>query len=292
MVEVYTSVANLKQSPPIFMVLGTFDGVHVGHQDIIRKTVEKATAAHALSAVFTFSDHPLSVIAPHRCPSLLITSEEKIQYLRLLGVDLIFNIPFTRKLLKQTPDEFIRLLTSNLNLRNVVVGSNFTYGFRGGGNPADLKEAGEKYNFSVDICQLVDMVGIHVSSTRIRQLIAGGYVDQAANLLNRPFAVSGKMQKNKFNGRKLGFLRTGVAIPDEFIIPADGMYVVNVKQGEHNYRGWADVGDSVPFNRRHRRIDLLLACLENELHYQDVKVEFINRLRSNSVLYLERKANV
>jgi len=276
---VYTCIENLKHYPPIFMALGTFDGVHIGHQQIILKTVARAKAAKALSAVFTFSNHPLSIIDPGRCPSLLITNNEKIQYLQSLGVDLIVNIPFTCELLNQTPEEFIQLLTGSFNLQHVVVGGNFTYGFRCGGRPDDLRVAGGKYNFSVDICQLVDIDGIHVSSTRIRQLIAGGRVGEAASLLNRPFTVSGKMLKSNLRNRKFRFLRAGVAIPNRLIIPAEGVYVVKAKHCGNSYRGVANIGNNLASVRQQSRVELLLDCLDDDLYYQDIKVEFVARLR-------------
>lgn len=187
--QIFSHIENLKHYPPIFMALGTFDGVHSGHQQIILKTIARAKAANGLSAVFTFSNHPLTIIDPKRCPPQIITNNKKTQYIESLGVDLIFNIPFTRELLYQTPEEFIRLITGSFNLHHVVVGANFTYGFGGKGKPDDLRIAGGKYNFSIDICPMVDIDGVHVSSTRIRQLIRDGLVDEAARLLNCPLRL-------------------------------------------------------------------------------------------------------
>ncbi|SMC65207.1 bifunctional riboflavin kinase/FAD synthetase [Sporomusa malonica] len=278
--KVFTQIENVRQYPPVYMALGTFDGIHIGHQAIIKRTAQQARSKNCSSAVFTFSNHPLNVIDADRCPPLIITNQEKVDLIAELGVDMLFNVPFTTELLRLTPEKFLQKIVNNINLRHVVVGANFTYGYRGAGTPALLTTAGSKHGFTVDVVNMVDVEGVIVSSTTIRQLVADGAVKPAADLLGRPATITGKIIEGDQRGRKLGFPTANLAIPQGLLVPADGVYAVYVhnETGE-KLSGVANIGNNPTFTRQTRRIEVHILDFDRFIYGQRLKIEFIDRIR-------------
>lgn len=278
--KVFTQIENIRHQAPVFIALGTFDGIHIGHQAIITRAVKQAKERNCASAVFTFSNHPLSAIDPERCPPLLVTNQEKIDLIAGLGVDILFNVPFTTEFLRLSPLHFLNKLVSSINLRHVIVGTNFTYGHRGAGTPALLKKFGAKHGFTVDVVGMVDVDGVIVSSTSIRQLVADGAVKQAANLLGRRVSITGRIIEGDKRGRELGFPTANLAIPQGLSVPADGVYAVYVQdeQGLH-FNGVANIGNNPTFTRQTRRIEVHILDFDRVIYGQQLKIQFIDRIR-------------
>lgn len=278
--KVFTQIESIRQCSPVYMALGTFDGVHVGHQAIISHTVYQAKREQCISAVFTFSNHPLNLIDADRCPPLIITNEEKVRLIADLGVDILFNVPFTTELLELTPEKFIGKLVTNINLKHIIVGANFTYGYKGAGTPALLTAAGAQHDFRVDVVSMVDVAGVIVSSTAIRQLVIDGDVKQAATLLGRPIAITGKTIKGDQRGRKLGFPTANLAIVPGLLVPADGVYAVYVtNEAGITFNGVANIGNNPTFTRQTRRIEVHILDFDSSIYEQQLKVQFIDRIR-------------
>ncbi|HWR07320.1 bifunctional riboflavin kinase/FAD synthetase [Sporomusa sp.] len=278
--KVFTRIENVRHHPPVYIALGTFDGIHIGHQAIIARAVEQAKSKNCSSAVFTFSNHPLNVIDAARCPPLIVTNQEKVDLIAGLGVDMLFNVPFTAELLRLTPQRFLEKLVNNINLRHVIVGANFTYGHRGAGTPALLTTFGSKHGFTVDVVGMVDVDGVIVSSTIIRQLVADGAVKQAANLLGRPATITGKIIEGDQRGRKLGFPTANLAIPEGLLVPADGVYAVYVNDEQGGkFNGVANIGNNPTFTRQTRRIEVHILNFDRIIYGQQLKVQFIERIR-------------
>lgn len=278
--KVFTQIANVKQYPAVYMALGTFDGIHIGHQAIIARTVQQAKNKNGSSAVFTFSNHPLNLIDADRCPPIIITNQEKIELIAELGVDILFNVPFTTELLQLTPNNFIEKIVTNINLELVTVGENFTYGYQGAGNSELLIAAGAKNNFAVDVVGMVDVEGIIVSSTAIRQLVADGAVKQAAKLLGRPVTISGEIGRGDQRGRKLGFPTANFAIDPGLLVPADGVYSVYVyDETGAKFNGVANVGDNPTFTCQTHRVEVHILDFDRVVYGQQLKIQFIDRIR-------------
>jgi len=279
--KVFTQIENVRQHLPVYMALGTFDGIHVGHQAIIARTVEQAKRNNCLGAVFTFSNHPLSIIDIDRCPPLIVTNQDKVDLIAGLGVDMLFNVPFTIELLRLTPEKFLETIVNNINLEHIIVGENFTYGYRGEGTPAQLTAAGANYGFSVDVVSMVGVAGVIVSSTTIRQLVAEGEVKQAAYLLGRPLALNGIIMTGDQRGRKLGFPTANLAIPQGLLVPADGVYgVIVTDEAGRAYNGVANIGNNPTFTRQTRRIEVHILDFDRIIYGQQVNIQFIDRIRS------------
>ncbi|WP_371371212.1 bifunctional riboflavin kinase/FAD synthetase [Sporomusa aerivorans] len=278
--EVFAQIKDIRRHLPICMALGMFDGVHIGHKSIITRTVEQAKRESCISAVFTFSNHPISIINPEQCPPLIITNEEKTNLIAELGVDILVNIPFTHELLQQSPAEFVDLLVNNFKLKHIIVGENFSYGYQGAGTPAMLSAAGVLHGFTVDVAHMVDIEGAVVSSTAIRQLIGDGAVQQAAALLGRPAVITGVVIKGDQRGSKLGFPTANLAIPSGLLVPADGVYAVYaVDEKGVKHRGVANIGNNPTFTRQTRRIEVHILDFNRSIYGELLRVQFIDRIR-------------
>lgn len=167
------------------VTLGTFDGVHLGHQRIISHAVDLARNIKGTSVVYTFSNHPISIIEPNRCPEQISSQKEKTKLIKALHVDILLNIPFTHQLLTISPEGFIEMLYDYLKPVVIVIGPNFSFGYKGGGTPNMLVEAGKLYGFHTEIPQAVSINNTIVSSTLIRKMIAEGNYEQAKRFLGR-----------------------------------------------------------------------------------------------------------
>jgi riboflavin kinase/FMN adenylyltransferase len=278
--EIFTHLTNLRNTfPNITMALGTFDGVHIGHQQIITTAVEMAKRQQGTSVVFTFSNHPLSVIDPGRCPLQLITPEDKRILLRNMGVDIMLNIPFTDEFLRLTAQEFIEALMENLQPKHIVVGPNYSFGYKSLGTPAFLEQSGKKYGFAVDVHAGVYFNDLIVSSTLIRQLILDGKVDEATNLLGRPVFFSGTVLHGDKRGREIGFPTVNLAIPFGLAVPADGVYAVSVQYDGRKYNGVANVGVRPTFDGKSRNMEIHILDFEQTVYGETVTVSFVRRIR-------------
>lgn len=278
--EVYTRLSDIRgRFVNSAVALGTFDGVHVGHQQIIRQAAACARKSGGASIVFTFSNHPLSVIDPDRSPPLLITAAYREELIAALGADVLLTVAFDRILLELPPAAFIDLLVDNLRPSCVVVGPNYSFGHRGAGTPEMLAVAGRERGFEVVVPPAVEMGGTIVSSTLIRQLILAGDVAAAAPLLGRPFRVSGTVNRGEGRGRTLGFPTANITAAAGQIVPADGVYAAYVHTGGKTYRGVANIGANPTFRGKARHIEVHLLGFAGDLYGRTIAVDFLAKLR-------------
>ncbi|MEG6585496.1 bifunctional riboflavin kinase/FAD synthetase [Dendrosporobacter sp. 1207_IL3150] len=278
--QIYSTVAKLcDKHSNIAIALGTFDGIHIGHQKIIGRAVELAKNCGGTSVVFTFSNHPLSIVDPTRCPIQLVTNEYKAELMLDLGVDILMNIPFTAELLKMSPTDFIELLRSNLNPTNIVVGPNYSFGFRSAGTPNLLAQAGNAHHFNVEVHPAVYLDGNIVSSTLIRQHISEGNVSEAARLLGRNFKLKGEVVTGDKRGRTLGFPTANINIPDGFAVPDNGVYAVSTSFDTMTYNSIANIGTNPTFKGNNRHIEVHLLDFDGNLYGKSITVEFLAKIR-------------
>jgi riboflavin kinase/FMN adenylyltransferase len=261
------------------VALGTFDGIHIGHQKIINQAVQLGRSLGLASVVFTFANHPLSRIDPRRCPPQIITVEYKAQLIAALGVDILLSLPFTSKFLHLSPEAFIELLLTYLRPAQVVVGPNYSFGYRGAGTPQMLERAGQQHGFAVNILPAVYKEDILVSSTAIRQLIQAGDVVPAAALLGRPVRISGPVAAGHRRGHILGYPTANLAIEPALVTPGDGVYAVCVAQGDQKFRGLANIGDNPTFADGRRRIEVHILGFTGDIYGQTIGVDFLGKLR-------------
>ena len=198
--------ANLK-FPHLAVALGMFDGVHIGHQTVIAQAVKLAKEHDGTSAVFTFQNHPLTVIAPDKRPLIINDQAAKIRDIEELGVDVLLDIKFTKELSSMTPEEFMAMLRDYLAPQFVVTGPNYSFGLKGKGTPEVLAREGEKYGFKAYMHHFVYCENSMVSSTAIRQALAEGDLARVNKMLGRPFSIDEVVSHGKKRGRLLGFPR-------------------------------------------------------------------------------------
>lgn len=279
--KIFNQLIDFKnQYPNVIVALGTFDGIHVGHQEIISRSVELAKQVNGTSVVFTFSNHPLSVIAPERCPLQIITQDDKATLIQELGVDILLNIPFTPEFLKLLAVQFIQLLLENLNPKHILVGPNYFFGYKRGGTPEVLQQAGLKYGFKVEINPTVTVDNSMVSSTLIREMIATGNVGQAARLLGRTVSVKGTVIHGAKRGRLLGYPTINLEFATGLIIPPNGVYAVQLKINNIQYNGIANIGTNPTFHDIGRRIEVHILNFTGNLYGQLVEINLLKYIRT------------
>lgn len=281
--EIITSLdAELKNKYPATVIaLGTFDGLHLGHTDVINTARDYAERSGLKLAVFTFSNHPLALIRPDLVPVRIISAEEKIKLLESFGVDYLINIPFTEDFAALSPDEFLEKLAC-FNYRCLVVGENFTYGFLGSGKTETLERSGRKNGFDVIVRPLVKMNGNVVSSTGIRNLIQAGHIEYANRMLGRAYAITGKIVHGEQRGRKLGFPTANIELlHGEMAVPAPGVYAVTVSIEGSIYEGMGNIGNNPTFNDvEHARLEVNLFNCSGDLYGKTMSVQFHKYIRA------------
>ncbi len=266
------------------VTIGNFDGVHLGHQHVLRQARDTAVdLAVPKVVVVTFDPHPIAVLRPEHAPPTLTNIETRLRLLEAAGVDAVLVIPFDRDIASWTPEEFIdRVLVSSLQAKAVVVGANFRFGNRAAGDVALLRTVGETRGFVVEGVALDGGPQVW-SSTYIRNCLAAGDIAGAAEALGRPFAVRGVVVKGDQRGRELGFPTANVPTPVDGAAPADGVYagrLTRLDTGD-TYPAAISVGTNPTFDgERERRVESYVLDRDDlELYGVEVEVAFLERLR-------------
>lgn len=262
--------------------LGNFDGVHLGHRQLICKLVSTARENRATPAVFTFYPHPLAVLDPDNAPLLLVTPQAKEKIMARLGVEVFLQVPFTLELARVKPREFIEeVLYRGLSARAVFVGYNYTFGHKGQGTPDLLKEYSHQYKYEVYVVPPVTVEGQAVSSSLIRNLLLAGDVTRAEKFLGYYPFVEGQVVTGERRGGQLGFPTANVDPEEGILIPANGVYAVMVKVDEDSFLGVANIGIKPTFhaNNVRRNIEVHLLDFHGDLYGRRILVRFRRRLR-------------
>lgn len=236
-----------RQSPCV-IAMGTFDGLHKGHRDVIDTAASYAAAHHLRLAVFTFSNHPYAAIRPSAIPQSLLSPEEKIRLLKAWGVDLLIDVPFNKQLSILSPETFLHML-KRFNFSCLVCGGNFSYGFKGTGNISSLKKTGEEQGFDVLVRPLLEYKNKIISSTRIRRAIAEGNLRDAEYMLGRFCSVEGIVHKGFQRGRKIGFPTANLYVNRSgSSLPPAGVYALQVRDGDKLFNGVGNLGMNPTFD--------------------------------------------
>ena len=262
------------------VALGTFDGLHLGHQDVILAAKKEAEERNALLTVFTFSNHPLELIRPELAPVRLLSTEQKYELLASYGVDVLLDLPFNWELARLSPAAFIEKLLL-LGVSGLVVGENFTYGAEGAGNCDTLARASKEQGFSLDVRPLVEKNGVVISSTVIRQLLAEGKVAAATELLGRPYALTGTVAHGNERGRLLGFPTANIELCEAGVAhPPEGVYAVRVLVCGKEYKGMANIGKNPTFGDvAGLRLETHIFDFTKDIYGQRLTVFFVAKLR-------------
>jgi riboflavin kinase/FMN adenylyltransferase len=263
------------------VALGNFDGVHLGHQAVVRRAVEEGRRRGTKVVAATFDPHPRAVLAPGSEPRLLTTLEMRREELLGYGVDEVWAIRFDEALSRKSPEEFVRdVLVGEIGASAVVVGENFRFGHRAAGDFRELERlmrgfGGEAYTVPVRS----EDGEAPISSTRIRRLVGEGEVAEAAKLLGRPYVLRGEVVMGDKRGRTIGFPTANVLADPALVVPARGVYAGFVRVGKDTYAACTNIGVAPTFERRESRVEAYLLGFEGDLYGREVDVSFLQRIR-------------
>ena len=270
---------NLKKK--YFITVGTFDGVHLGHQKIITHLVKKAKQKNCGTLLLTFDPHPRKVVQPSNAPMLLQTIEERSEILSKLGLEIIFVQPFTKAFSKLNAEEYVKdILVNQLNVEHLLVGYNHRFGKNRNANIFDLKKLGKKYKFSVGEIQAHIVNKITVSSTKIRHAINNGNIKYANSLLGHTYKLKGIVMKGRQNGKKIGFPTANVKINErEKILPKNGVYAVKVNYNKMTNLAMMNIGTNPTFSGNYISNEVHLINWDGNLYKKEIEIFFIERIR-------------
>jgi len=264
-----------------YIALGVFDGVHLGHQKLIKLTVDKAGKNDGISMVVTFDPHPDIIINPGSNVFLLTTLEERINLIKELGVDAFLIIKFNKMMSKMPPEDFIsRILVDSLQVKELFVGFNYKFGFQGKGNTDILREYSKFYKFKTNILKPISVNNTIISSTRIKDYISLGKIEKAKKLLGHDFTISGRVISGKGRGRKLlNFATANIETPSDKIIPLNGVYLVEIEIDRKKYYGLMNIGIKPTFKESERTIEVHIMNFNKEIYNKKVAVNMLEKIR-------------
>lgn len=294
--KIIRSASELKgEGKKVCLAIGFFDGVHLGHQQIIRQTLADAHQHNAVAVVLTFDRHPNSVVAPDRLPPLIYSLPQKLRAIESLGAEKILLVHFDKKFSEQTGGEFVRQIARDFRkIHSICVGADFVFGHKRSGDVALLKKLGAELNFSVHGLAAVSLDGKVVSSTRIREAVRAGNFDAANQMLGRPYAISGCVVEGDKLGRKLGFPTANLDATN-LILPPNGVYSGCAKLNGQFYRVALNIGfrPTVATGAATLRVEAHLLDFDDKLYGRELEIEIGEKLRGemkfNSVTELQQQ---
>lgn len=268
------------------VAIGKFEGVHLGHQKILRLLNQGAKEKNCEAVALTFLNNPLSVLKPEVCPKPIMSPAQREEELKTNGADRVFMIPFTQEISSLSPEEFIvKYLVTELNAKHVIVGGDFKFGNGAAGNTKTLEEAGVRYGFTVEVINdVLDPALGRISSTKVRELLASGDVSSVAKILGKPHRVRGAVVHGDARGRQLGFPTANLGsledIPLEGMVPQDGVYAGWVVLGEEKFGAAISVGNNPTFTPEEQsRVEAFILDFDRDIYGSAIEVLFLEKVR-------------
>lgn len=261
--------------------VGTFDGVHLAHQEVLRQISRQAARRSLASVLVTFDRHPLEVVRPDDAPPLLTTPDEKKEILAQSGLDYVAFLPFTKALSRYRPHEFVeRVLVERFRVAELVIGYDHGFGRSRSGDVGTLREEGRRHGFEVDVVEEMDVGGAPISSTRIREAVAEGRMEDAARGLGRPYSLRAPVVHGVGRGRELGFPTANLRPPEaRKLLPAEGIYTVRASLASEIREGLVHLGPRPTFVGSPPSLELHLLDFDRDIYGETVRVDFLSRLR-------------
>jgi len=261
------------------LAIGNFDGLHLGHQLILRRVLERSRQENCIAAVLTFYPHPTQVLRPADAPPLLMTLDQRLAAIAATGLDAALVIPFDAEFAKVSPEDFVhRYAVDTMHARMVAVGATFRFGYRQGGDVNTLIDLGKRWNFDVESVAPVVADGAVVSSTAIRKDLREGHVEEAARMLGRPYALEGEILPGTGMGRKFVVPTLNLSTQQR-LLPELGVYATEVSVAGGNYLGATNVGMRPTFEGAHVTVESHLLGFDETLTSGPMTVRFLSRLR-------------
>ena len=265
----------------VCLAIGVFDGVHLGHQQIIRQTISDARQHDALAVVITFDRHPNAVVAPDRVPPQIFSRSQKLRAIAALGTDALLEIHFDKEFSEQSGEAFVRGLVFGAGrIKSICVGADFVFGHKRSGNVELLRRLGQEMGFQVHGMSAVALDGQPVSSTRIREMIRAGNFDAASQMLGRPYAICGQVVKGDQIGKTIGFPTANLEVA-QLILPPNGVYATCTELDGKFYRAALNIGvrPTVATGQPELRVEAHLLDFSGDLYGREIELQFVAKLR-------------
>lgn len=277
--EIIRDLDSISRHPYPVVALGNFDGVHLGHRAIMKAAMDRARAAGGTSFAMTFDPLPSKLLFPDRAPRLILAPEDKLELLRISGIDGVIVVNFTREFSLIEARDFVRdYLVGRIGVREVVVGHSVNFGHRRAGNASVMVELGREFGFDTTVVGPVKQAGIEVSSTKIRELISSGDLRTAAKLLGRYHFLHGTVVRGRERGRTIGFPTANLDSETE-CIPPDGVYATRVLVDDGHYLSITNIGMRPTFNEEARSIETHIFDFNRDIYGHRIRLELIERIR-------------
>lgn len=272
---------NFEAEENSIIALGNFDGVHTGHQKLIKQAIKMAKEKNIKASILIFRENTEKTINGENSNKKLLTSNPyKYEILQSLGIDIIYEIEFDEAFMKLDPLVFLNdFLYKNLKVMGIVVGYDYRFGYKAKGDLESLKSFAHEKNISLDIIEAYKKNGKIVSSTLIRSLVENGSVEEAGDLLGRPFAIIGKVSHGKNLGKKMGFPTANIIPKKQYILPKYGVYDTDVIIDNKRYKAATSVGNNPTFKNEGVKIEANILDFNQDIYGKVIRVDFIKRLR-------------
>ena len=276
-----TDITTFTTQQPTVLTIGTFDGVHLGHQKIVERVVTTARQEGLLATVFTFFPHPRMVVQHDKGLKLIHTLEEKKQLLQQLGVDLLVVQPFNEAFAQLTAEEFVStILVQRLNVKKVIIGYDHRFGRNRTANIDDMRLFGKKYGFAVEEISVQEVDEVSVSSTKIREALNKGDVTTAEHYLGTPYSLTGRVVHGLKLGRTLGYPTANIQVTEDYkLIPKDGVYAVYSYIDGRKVYGMMSIGKNPTIEGKGASIEVYFFDFNGDLYDQKLTIEFVQYLR-------------
>lgn len=280
--RILKDISEIKRDEKSIITLGTFDGLHLGHQQIVDKVIQKSRNTGGRSFLITFDPHPRKVIPGRTDVKLLSTLNEKIMILEQMNLDNLFVINFTPEFSRQSPEEFVeKYLVSGIGLKEIIIGHDHHFGKGRDGNFYILQELGRKFNFEVTLIPEFSVYGETVSSTKIRNSLLAGDVVRAGNMLGRPYSFTGKIVRGDGRGKQLGFPTANISVdnPDK-LIPANGIYAAECIVDNEKHFGLLSIGSRPTFHQDGNIIpEFYIFDFDRDIYDRIMQVNMVEKIR-------------
>lgn len=264
-----------------YIALGNFDGLHKGHLTLIDKVIDLAKENKGKSIIYTFENHPKTLIDSNAKINLLLDNNNKEELLKDRNVDIVYLEKFTEEFMKKSPEDFIAYIVEKFKIKGIVVGFNYRFGYKNMGDTNLLKELSSKYNFEVFImepCKLKDKV---ISSTRIRKELLEGNIEDSNKMLTRPYFLEGKVVSGKQIGRTIGFPTANLEYSKFALLPKEGVYYTNIMWNDKIFKGITSVGNNPTVNGKNITVETFILEFNKDIYGDTIKVFFLKKIRDN-----------
>tara|TARA_A100001011_G_scaffold352661_1_gene393589 strand:- start:14052 stop:14969 length:918 start_codon:yes stop_codon:yes gene_type:complete len=277
--QILSNLFEIKLSASTIATIGTFDGIHIGHQKILNSLVKFARENSLKSVVITFNPHPRKIISKKNSIELINTIEEKKEKLKTLGIDYLIVQKFDQKFSETQANKFVEILKNNINIEKLIVGYDHRFGKNRNADINDLRKYGKELNFDVIEIDALEIEEVNISSTKIRLAIKDGNIQLANSYLGYNFFLSGEVVKGHSRGKELGFPTANLKIDEDKIIPRNGVYLVKSIIDNQDIYGMMNIGYNPTFNNKSKKIETHFFNLNRNLYGKIIKIELLEYIR-------------